>query len=265
MLKKRLYEILEVAASGDRLSRIFDIFIISLISLNVLAVIFETIESLSSQYKLFFRSFEIFSVAIFSIEYILRITTCTSDKAYKQPLIGRIKFALKPLIIIDLMAIAPFYLPFIFPFDLRFIRAIRLFRIIRLFKISRYSSSLKLLGNVFKTRKEDLFITAFMIFILLIISSSLMYFVERDVQPELFSSIPDAMWWGVATLTTVGYGDVYPVTKVGKLIGAVISILGIGMFALPAAILGSGFIEEIQKRKKKSITCPHCGKEIHKL
>jgi len=105
----------------------------------------------------------------------------------------------------------------------------------------------------------------FIVLILLIIASSLMYFVEKDAQPEVFSSIPAAMWWGVATLTTVGYGDVYPVTTIGKLLGAIISLLGIGMFALPAGILASGFAEEIQKRRKGRRVCPHCGKDIDSI
>jgi voltage-gated potassium channel len=160
------------------------------------------------------------------------------------------------------MAILPFYLPMIITLDLRFIRAVRLFRLVRIFKMGRYSESLRLLENVFKEKKEALLITIFMVFILLVIASSLMYFVENEAQPEVFSSILKAMWWGVATLTTVGYGDIYPVTLIGKILGGAIAILGIGMFALPAGILGSGFVEQIQRTRSKSRVCPHCGKDI---
>jgi len=266
-LKKRISEILEVATPGDQLSRIFDIFIITLISLNIIAVILETVESLSSKYMPFFRNFEIFSVVIFTIEYISRIWSCTVNAKFKNPVLGRIRFALTPLLIVDLLAILPFYLrmiiPMIIPFDLRFLRAFRLMRILRMFKIGRYSESLRMFGRVLKAKKEELLIAVFMILILLIISSSLMYFVENEAQPQTFSSIPDAMWWGVTTLTTVGYGDVYPVTPVGKFLGAIIAILGIGIFALPTGILASGFVEEIQKRRTKRIICPHCGKDIN--
>lgn len=148
-------------------------------------------------------------------------------------------------------------------FDMRFIRGIRLFRLIRLLKIGRYSSSLRTLINVLKRKKEELIISVFSIFILLIIVSSLMYFIEHKAQPEAFSSIPASMWWGIITLTTVGYGDVYPVTIVGKLYGSFIAFLGIGLFALPAGILASGFAEEIHQSKvDNSETCPHCGKSL---
>jgi voltage-gated potassium channel len=136
-------------------------------------------------------------------------------------------------------------------FDLRFVRVLRLLRLSRLIKLGRYSDSLKTLGNVFKGKKEELLITAFALAILLILASSLMYFAENEVQPQAFSSIPAAMWWGIATLTTVGYGDIYPVTTLGKLMGSVIAVLGIGMFALPAGILSSGFAEKIKKAERR--------------
>ena len=117
------------------------------------------------------------------------------------------------------------------------------------------------LANVLRDRREELYVTIFVLLIMLVIASSLMYFVENEAQPEAFSSIPSAMWWGMVTLTTVGYGDAYPVTSAGKVLGAAIALMGIGMFALPAGILGSGFAEEIQRRKKGNL-CPHCGKHI---
>ena len=138
----------------------------------------------------------------------------------------------------------------------------RLIRLFRLFKLGRYSAAIKLFGRVLKAKREELFITAFAIFIILTISSSLLYYVEHKAQPEVFSSIPAAMWWGVATLTTVGYGDIYPITTLGKFLGAIISLLGIGLFAMPAGILSAGFIEEIRKTKETAKTCPHCGEKL---
>jgi len=260
--KKRIFEILEIASVGDLPSKVFDIFIMVLILLNVVAVILETVETLSSQFGTFFSIFEIFSVAVFTIEYVLRLWTCTNDRRFENPLVGRIRFALTPLILVDLMAILPFYLPMIFPFDLRFIRILRLFRFFRLLKMARYSESLKTLGNVMKAKKEELIITLFMVILLLVFASSLMYFFEHEAQPQGFSSIPAALWWGVATLTTVGYGDVYPITPIGKSLGAIIAILGIGMFALPAGILASGLSEAIHKIRGKQRICPHCGRDI---
>ncbi len=260
-LKSRIFEILEIS-SVDLYSRTFSIFIMSLISLNVLAVILETVESISLRYELFFTTFEMFSVAIFTIEYLLRLWTCTADKRFENPITGRLRFAVTPLAVVDLFAVLPFYLPLIFPFDTRFIRILRLFRLFRAFKMVRYSDSLKLMGNVLKAKKEEIVITLFIMVILLIFTSSLIYLVEHEAQPQAFSSIPASMWWGVVTLATVGYGDIYPITPLGKFFGAIISILGIGMFALPTGILASGFIEEIRKKQGKLI-CPHCGKVIN--
>ena len=266
MTKRRIYKILEKASAGDTVSKTFDIFIMSLIALNVVATIMVTVKALSLNHIRLFRNFEILSVSIFTIEYVLRLWSCTADQDFRHPVKGRLKFAATPMAIIDLLAILPFYVPRIIPLDLRFMRAVRLFRLFRLFKLGRYSEAMQTLGNVMRAKREELFITGFVVLILLILSSSIMYFVECEVQPKAFSSIPSAMWWGVATLTTVGYGDMYPVTPVGRFLGALIALLGIGMIALPTGILGGGFVEEIQrKRKKKQTICPHCGKDIHDL
>lgn len=261
-MKKRLYEILETASEDDSVSRVFDIFIITLISLNVLAVVLETVESLAIQFSRFFTLFEIGSIVVFTVEYVLRLWVCTANKEFSAPVTGRIRFILKPMALIDLVAILPFYLPVMFPLDPRFMRALRLFRLFRLFKMGRYSESLQTLGNVMKSKKEEMVVTFFVISLLLVFASSTIYYVEHDAQPEAFSSIPAAMWWGVAALTTVGYGDVYPITPIGKFLGAVIALLGIGMFALPAGILASGFAEELQKKSGGKRICPHCGKNI---
>ncbi len=261
-LKKRTYEILDIASPGDILSRIFDIFIVALIFINVVAVVLETIQSLSNQFSNVFKILEIFSVIIFTIEYILRIWSSTENPKYRNPITGRFRFTLTPLALVDLFAILPFYLPLLIPFDLRFLRAVRLIRLFRLFKIGRYSESMKLFGRVLKSKKEELFIAIFAVFILLVISSSLLFYVETEAQPEAFSSIPAAMWWGVSTLTTVGYGDVYPITPFGKFLGAIISLLGIGLFAMPTGILSAGFIEQIRARKTEEKICPKCGERL---
>jgi len=256
-LRGRIWEILEVADDDDRESRNFDIFIMTLILLNVVAVILETVDSLSSRYGVFFSIFEVFSVTIFTIEYILRLWTCTvitADKGFWKTLKGRIKFALTPFALIDLMAILPFYLPMIFAVDLRFLRILRLLRFGRLFKILRYSSApVDIIRDVLKGKKTELGIALSVVIILLVFASSLMYFVEHAAQPNAFPNIPAAMWWGVATLTTVGYGDVYPITPMGKSLGAIIAMLGILMFALPTGILSSGFTEKIREEPEEKL------------
>jgi len=258
-MRKRIYEILETASPEDTPSKIFDIFIISLIFLNILAIILETVPSLS-QYKNFFLKFEIISVVIFTVEYLLRVWSCTANSQYSHPVKGRLKFMSNPYLIIDLFAFLPFYIPFLIPIDLRFLRIFRFFRIFRMFKLGRYSKSFQILITVLKNKKEELLITVFTIGMLLITSACIVYYCEKNAQPNVFTSIPQAIWWAVATLTTVGYGDIYPVTTAGKFFASIISLLGIGLFGLPAGILASGFIEQIQK--EKIITCPYCQKQF---
>ena len=259
-LRKRLYEILDVAKPSDNLSKGFDIFIIALIGLNVIALILESVKSIKAFSPRLFSIFEYVSVLIFSVEYIGRIWCCVENPAYKNAIRGRVRFAVTLLAIINFLAILPFYLPFT-GLDLRFLRVVRIMRIFRIAKLGRYSQSIQILQRVFKQRKEQLISAVFILLLLLVIASSVLYFAEHRVQPKKFSSIPAAMWWAVATLTTVGYGDIYPVTHLGKLMASIIAVLGIGMFALPTGILGAGFIEEIEPQKK-TIRCPHCGEEI---
>jgi len=241
-------------------------FIYALIVLNVLTLILESYKELNDNYGGFFYAFEIFSVSIFTLEYLIRIWVSDKTKEDKKE---RINFAFSTLGIIDLIAIIPFYLPFIFPFDLRIVRILRLFRLLRIFKLSRYSKSLKTIQYIFKETKAELSITVFVTFVLMILSSTLMYYIEHDAQPEKFASIGDAVWWAVATLTTVGYGDVYPVTALGKILSGIIALIGIGFVALPTGIISSAFIEKIQaekkskkgKKAKNKDCCPTCGKK----
>ncbi|MBT6994255.1 MAG: ion transporter [Candidatus Cloacimonetes bacterium] len=201
-------------------------------------------------YTIFFTFpyFELFSVIIFSIEYLLRIWSCTINDEYGNNFLRRIKFVVNPLSLVDLVAILPFYLPMFIRVDLRMLRILRLFRMMRLVKMGRYMDSLKIIGVVVNRKKEQLLMAAMAMFMLLLFSATLLYVVENKAQPEAFGSIPAAMWWGVAALTSVGYGDVYPITVIGRIFGAIIATLGIGMFALPAGILASGFSEALEEK-----------------
>ena len=258
-MKKKIYKILEKSGPEDKAGRFFDIFLICLIILNVISIILESIQTLSLQYGRFFKVFGVFSVVIFTVEYLGRIWTCTLNPKYEGTISGRIRFALSPLALVDLLAILPFYLPMLIHVDLRFIRALRLIRMFRVFKIGRYSESLKLFTRILKSKKEELHITAMVIFILLVVSSSLMYYVENRAQPKIFSNMLSTLWWGVTTLTTVGYGDIYPITPLGKFLGSIVCLLGVGLYALPTGILSAGFVEEIRKRRETAKTCPQCG------
>ncbi|MBX3279690.1 MAG: ion transporter [Acidobacteria bacterium] len=260
-VKMRVWEILDVAKPGDTLSKAFDIFILSLIFLNVVAVILGSVKEIEDRFAPGFYWFEVFSVVVFSIEYLGRVWSCVSRKEYSNPVTGRLSFISKPLSVIDLLAVLPFYLSFVGA-DLRFIRALRLFRIFRIAKLGRYSASVRLLGRVIKNKKEELVITVMVMVLLVVLASSFMYMAENEAQPDKFPDIPTAMWWSIVTLTTVGYGDVFPVTMLGKFFAGLIAILGIGMFALPTGIIGASFVEEIHRHKSGNMVCPHCGKEI---
>ena len=247
-IQQRTYEILSGTREHDRASQIFQWFIITLVTLNVIVVILATVEELRREYERFYQLFEIFSVVVFTIEYVLRVWSCTVSDKYRHSVKGRLRFMATPAAIIDLLAILPFFIPRITNVDLRAIRALRLFRLLRLLKLGRFSSSIDIFSEVISQKKEQMFVAAIGVSILLVFASSAVYFAEKQVQPEAFSSIPDAMWWGVATLTTVGYGDVVPVTTIGKVLGGLVSFLGIGFFALPAGILASGFEEAVERQ-----------------
>ena len=260
--RKRCFEILSIAKKGDTASYIFNYFIIFLIAINVLMCTFGTIEAFATENENFLFYFELCSVILFSIEYLLRIWSCVEDKKYSRPVTGRIKFIFSFMALVDLLAILPFYIS-IGGINLISLRALRLFRILRIAKMGRYYSSLSIIKNVFKNKKEELILTSAVLVFILFFAASLMYYAENSIQPKVFSSIPSAMWWAVITLTTVGYGEVYPITVLGKCIASVIAICGIGIFALPTGILGAGFVEEIEKRKHRKIkVCPHCNKKI---
>ncbi|GAB4245403.1 MAG: hypothetical protein Kow00129_05310 [Thermoleophilia bacterium] len=259
-MKKRARELLEVAGPREGTGRALDLFLVAVISLSILAVVLETVSVISDRYGSALRAFNMFSVAVFTVEYLARIWSATADPRYAEPVRGRLRWATTPMAIIDLLAVLPFYLPF-GPWDLRFLRAMRLLRLMRVFKLARYSDSLALLAKVVRAKKDELAMTLGAVLFLLFLASSLIYYLEHESQPEAFSSIPTALWWGVATLTTVGYGDIYPVTAAGRILGSAVALLGVGLFAMPAGILASGFTAELERRKQRKGCCPECGRE----
>lgn len=259
-----VFSVLSGAHAVSRAARSVAIFLATLILLNVVAAVLETVPGLQRGWGRAFAFFEAFSVAVFTIEYALRLWACTADERYSHWFLGRLRYAVTPLMLLDLLAIAPSYATSILRIDLRTLRSIRLIRLLRVFKIARYSESLQLLGRVLVLRRNELLITLVAVAILLVVSSTLMYYAECDAQPKQFSSIPAAMWWSVETLTTIGYGDIVPVTVPGRIINSFIALLGIGLFALPAGILGSGFVEAIRERRP-SVRCRRCGAPIEPL
>ena len=239
-MRKRLYEVLEIADFDDTISRFFDLFIISLIILNVLALIISTVPEVNARFRYIFDIFEVFSISIFTVEYIGRLYSCVENSGYSKPVSGRFRYMLRPMLLIDLMAILPFYLT-VMGIDLRSLRAIRMVRIFRLLKLVRYVKAVENIGGALKDRRQEITVALSLIGFMVLVSATLMYYAEKDTQPDVFTSIPAAMWWAVATLTTVGYGDTYPVTGIGKFLGSLIAILGISAIAIPTAILSDAF------------------------
>ncbi|MBL0742764.1 ion transporter [Chryseolinea lacunae] len=261
-LRRRLYLTLDPTEKGGLLERIFEILLIAIILLNILSIVIDSVKEIDHEYSTVFRNIEVFSIIFFTVEYIARIYSIVEKPTYEDPVKGRLKFVLTPMALIDLLSFLPFYLTFL-PIDLRFLRIFRLMALFRVFKIARYLHALKIFKRVLTERKEQLVLSFLFILFILVIVSFIMFYVEREAQPDKFSSIPATMWWGIATITTVGYGDMVPITVWGKFLGGIFAIAGVGLLALPAGILSSGFFELLHEDRRKTIVCPHCGKEIH--
>ena len=262
-LKEKIYRLVEKGSHGNKINLIFDYVIMSLILLSIISIILESIKEIGPDFRLLLDWFDIFSVSIFSIEYLMRLYVSDLSHPTKNKFKSVLKFIFSINGLIDLFAILPFYLPLLIKIDLRFLRTLRLIRFLRILKINRYTKSLNLIWSVLKEKKSELAVTGFVTLLLLIFASFIMYNVEGDKQPDSFPNILAAFWWAVATLTTVGYGDVYPITGLGKFISGLIALLGIGLVALPTGIIGSGFIDRLKSDKKdEEKTCPHCGKKI---
>lgn len=264
-MRRRAWEILEVARPGDGPSAAFDLGIRALIALNVVAVVLETEPVLFDAAGGFFLWFEVVSVVVFSVEYVARVWSAVEDPRYRRPVRGRLRWAATPMALVDLMAVLPAFLPFL-GLDFRFLRGVRLMRLFRILKIGRYSRALRTLGRVFTRKRPELILTLCLMGLVLLFAGSLMYFIEHEAQPEAFASIPRALWWGIVTLTTLGYGDVIPVTPLGKVVGGMLAVSGVLLIALPTAILGSAFVSEMEGDEgvageaAAGEVCPHCGR-----
>jgi voltage-gated potassium channel len=268
-LRSVTWEILDTPDEDGRYvqaSTIANLSIFGLIVLNVLATIAGTVGTIQAQYGAALRAFEVLSVVVFTVEYLLRIWACVEDTSYSGSIEGRIEFAKTLPALIDLIAVLPFYLSL--GLDLRFVRVLRLLRVFRLAKAARYFPALRLFGRVFREKREEIVVSLSFLAILLVMTSSLIYYVERGAQPDTFGSIPEALWWSVVTVTTVGYGDAYPVTPFGQVLGGMVALLGTGIGAIPAGLLASGFNEVLEDEEEADDAiqyCPHCGSEIGHL
>lgn len=303
-LQDRAWQVLNGSKIRTRTAVVLNWLLVILIFTNVIAVTLETVPSLATRFETLFWTFEVVSVVLFTFEYFVRLWCVPAGVRVLQKRLGeaiplgaaaeaevrelleaeppsRLRWALSPMALIDLVAILPSLFPALLVLDMRFLRALRLLRFFRLLKVARYTRSLNRFRQVLRDKREELLLSFFVMMICLLLASSLMYYIERGGPAgKNFDSIPAAMWWAVAALSTVGYGDVYPVTPLGRFLGAVIAMVGIGLFGLPAGILASGFMEGLDKKGTQeapgespsvgpaspapppaagSVSCPHCG------
>lgn len=246
--RQAAYTVLEEGQMETTGSRIVEGLLVGLILANVAAVALESIPSIAIPYQRFFRAFELVSIAAYTIEYVTRVWSSLEDPriAARGPVRGRLAFALRPLMVVDFLAFAPSYLAFLLPVDLR---VLRIFRLLRLVKLARYSQALPALLGVLYLQRSALFASFILTLCAMCASGELMYIAESRVQPQVFGTMPDAMYWAITTLTTVGYGDKVPITPIGKFIAGITQVTGLLLFALPIGILANGFVSDLNRRQ----------------
>jgi voltage-gated potassium channel len=247
-LRRKTYELLEGSDAEQPGARILNYALIALIVLNVVALVLSTEAAIAAEYGAWLDAFEQLSVLLFTIEYLARVWAAVEDPRRRRPIAGRLSYMLTPLALVDLIAILPFYLAFLVSADLRFMRV---FRLLMIFKLSRYQASMNLLLRVLRNEAGPIAAAVFVLAMLLVVAASFAWLAEHEAQPEAFAGMLDAMWWAVVTMTTVGYGDIVPVTPLGKMIGGVIAVIGVGMVALPAGLLASGFSAQLHHRQRE--------------
>ena len=242
------YAVLEEGQLEGLAGRVVEFFLVALIVANVVAVALESIPSLNAQYRTFFATFEEISLATYTLEYVARLWSSVEDPriAPLGAMQGRVRFALRPMMVVDLLAFAPSYLGIFFGIDLR---VLRIFRLFRLLKLARYSQALQALLGVLLAERSALFASVILLLSMMCLEGELMHIAEGRIQPRALGSLPNAMYWALTTLTTVGYGDITPKTAVGKTIAGVTMVTGLALFALPVGIIANGFVAGLSRRR----------------
>lgn len=263
--KKRVFTIIQVGDRSDIPSRIYDLALVAAVLVNIFIALFETFPQ-SAPYLTLMHVIEGVTVVFFTIDYILRIWT--ASYLYRGVSISRarIKFIFSWAGIVDFLSCVPYYLPFFFAKSAVVLRMFRIIRILRIFRIQHYADPLKAIATVLKKKRGQLLSSIFIVLILMITASLLMYGLEHEAQPEVFSNAFSGFWWATNTLLTVGYGDMVPVTLSGKICGVILTFLGVGMVAIPTGILSAGFVAQTEQKKEKTEEiryCPSCGRKLH--
>jgi voltage-gated potassium channel len=246
-------ELLEPDSDG-RLGKTVDWVVLVLILLNTFAVMLGTVPALKAEYGTLFRSVEMLAVGVFTVEFLARIWVAPVGPVERVS--ARLDKMSEPYMLVDLLAVAPFWLGSLFGVTVPGVTL--LLRLVRVLKIARYNSSMTTFTRIIRRKGDDLLVSVLGTGVLLVLAASLMHIAEGDIQPDAFGSIPAALWRAGVTLTTVGYGDVTPVTAAGRVLAVVLALLGIGLVGLPASILASGFIED----NDPDLLCPHCGEVV---
>ena len=250
-LKHRMYEILNLVDPDDAATRYLNVFLIILLLINLVAFMLQTFEDISTSYESVFKDLEEFSVIIFTLEYVLRLWVADLNPLYTGRVTGRLRYMFTDILAItDLIAILPYYLPIVLPFDILVIRVLRLFRLARLAKLARYSDSLDLIERVIVKQREFLLITLAIQFVLLLVSAAVMFYLEHEAQPEKFANIFSAFIWGISAMTSVGFAGLYPITPLGKAAGAILSFFEIVAMALPIGVITAGIEQEMDVARK---------------
>lgn len=249
--RKRLFEIVEVGNDLDKISRVYDFLSVFLILLNLTVSIMHTFSEINAKYGDILILIERITVGFFCLDYILRVFTAKFlyPKLKEVHAIKKYMFSFNG--VVDVLSFLPYYLPIFFPAGSVAFRMIRIVRIFRLFRINAYHDSLSVIGDVIYGKRQQLISSVFIILTLMIGSSLCMYSLEHEAQPEVFKNAFSGIWWATSTLLTVGYGDIYPITFMGKLFGIFISFLGVGMVAIPTGIISAGFVDQYSTIKKK--------------
>jgi len=244
-LREKIFSLLHPTPTSGELHHVIDNLIMLSVLASVVSIILETVPEIHQVFSGVFYAIEITTVTIFTVEYIGRVYACCELEKYNRPLLGRLQYMSSPSALIDLLAILPFFVGLVFheTLDLRFLRV---FRLSRLLKLTRYTGTLNTMYKAIHRERRVLFAAAFMMILLVILTASLGYELEHDAQPDKFDTIPAAMYWAVITLASVGYGDLTPITPLGRAMTVGISLIGIGIFAIPAGLMASAFTDQLR-------------------